>query len=449
MKRIELFALLIFVAVPLLSAQQDVSAPTITDASAEAGGAEPFLNLESTLREALEKNPEAESALHTVNAIRQRVPQATALPDPMVSVGWAGNAVPFSIMRGDPSSYRGLTVSEQFPYPGKRKLRGAMVSKEAEAAETDYEAIKRRVAAEVKAAYYDYFYFDKAIETTNRNKQMLEKLTKIAETRYSVGSAMQQDVLRSQLEVAMLIEKLTMLEQQKATAQARINVYLMRAPDAPLAPVENVEATNLQYSLDEMNAFAAVNDTTAQRNQKMIERGQLGVALMKRDSRPDFGVSYMFQQRADQPSMNGLTFSVNIPIFYKTKQRAEVAEATEMVISAEKMQESRKHEIHFELHEQYVAAKSAERLITLYSKGIVPQASLALESSISSYQVGKLDFLSLITNFSTLLNYETDYYRQVADHEKAIAQMEMLTGVSLTQTSTRTLAMPASAQKEK
>jgi len=448
MKRIELFALLLLLPAPLAVAQAKPLAPESTSTSASSGA---FLQLEEILREALEKNPEAQSAFHTVKAIELRAPQATALPDPTLAVGWAGNVAPFSIMRGDASSYRGLTISEQFPYPGKRKLRGAMVSKEAEAAQADYEAVRRKVAAEVKAAFFDYFYFDKAIETTTRNKQLLEKLSKIAETRYSVGTAMQQDVLRSQLEVAMLIEKLTMLEQQRSTAQARINAYLMRAPDAPLPPVESVEATTLQYSLDEINALAAANDTTVQRNQRMIERGAMQVELMKKDVRPDFGVSYMYQQRSNQPDMNGLTFSVNIPIFYKTKQRAEVAEATESLISTQKMQVSRTHEIHYELHEQYTMTKATERLITLYSKGIVPQASLALESSISSYEVGKLDFLSLITNFSTLLSYETDYYRQVADHEKAIAQMEMLTGISLTKSPISTVsnaATTSSAVKE-
>lgn len=447
MKRIELFALLILIPAPLLPAQQNSPAQSAASTVVQAGNAEPFLTLERILHEALEKNPEAQSALHNFYALQQRAPQAAALPDPTLAVGWAGNVVPFSIMRGDASSYRGVTVSEQFSYPGKRRLRGAVMSKEAEAAQTDYEAVERRVAAEVKSAYYEYFYLDKAIETTNRNKQLLEKLSKIAETRYSVGTAMQQDVLRSQLEVALLIEKLTTLEQQRATAQARINVFLLRPPDAPLPPVEDVEPATLQFSLNEINALAAANDTTVLRNQRMVERQQLEVALTKKDSRPDFGVSYMYQQRSDQSNMNGLTFSVNIPVFYKTKQRAEVAEASEGLISAEKMRESRLHELPFELHEQYSAAKASEKLISLYSKGIVPQASLALESSISSYQVGKLDFLSLIANFSTLLNYETDYYRQVADHEKAIAQMEMLAGTSLTNPTTATI--PPSAPKEK
>ena len=394
--------------------------------------AQPTLTLDEIVREALSKNPEIQSALHAVNALQRRVPQVKSLPDPMVSVGWAGNITPFSLQKGDPSSYRGVTVSEQFPAPGKLKLRGEIASKEADIAQADYEAVRRRVEAEVKAAYYDYFYYDQAIQTTQRNKELLEKLSKIAEARYRVGKAMQADVLRSQVEISLLIEKLTMLEQQRATAQARINVYLVRSPESPLSPAANVEPGTLRYSLDELYALAAANDTSVLRNQRMVERGRLGVAQAQKEYRPDLGVSYMYQQRSAQPDMNGVTFSVNIPVFYRNKQRQGVAEASEVLISAEKMRDNRLNEVRFELKQQYLGAKASERLLTLYSKGVVPQSSLALESSMASYQVGNVDFLSLLANFTTLLNYETDYYRQLADYQTALARIEVLTGSDVT-----------------
>ena len=164
----------------------------------------------------------------------------------------------------------------------------------------------------------------------------------------------------------------------------------------------------------------------------MIERSQIGVTLAQKQYRPDVSVSYMYQQRTAQQDMNGFTFSVNVPVFYKSKQRQAVAEATQEVLSAEKMRENRLNEVRFELKQNYLAAKAANNLIELYSKGIVPQSSLALESSMAGYQVGKVDFLSLLANFTTVLNYETDYYRQLADYLTAIARIESLAGVDIT-----------------
>ena len=398
---------------------------------ADSPSSQQTLRLDDVVREALEKNPEAQSALHTVNALERRVPQARALPDPVASVGWAGNLAPFSIMSGDASSYRGVTVSEQFPYPGKLKLQGEIASKEAEAARADYEAVRRKVTADVKAAYYDYFYFDKAIQTTTQNKELLEKLSQIAEAQYRVGKGMQQDVLRSQVEISLLVEKLTVLEQQRATAQARINTFLLRSPESPLPPAAEVMPSTMRYSLAELYSFAADNDTAVLRNRRMVERGRLSMALAEKQYKPDFGVGYMYQQRAAQPDMNGVTFSVNIPIFYRSKQRQGVAEAAEGLLSAEKMRDNRLNEVRFELKQQYLASQASEKLVSLYSKGVVPQSSLALESAMSSYQVGKVDFLSLIANFTTLLAYETDYYRQLADYQTALARIESLTGIAV------------------
>ena len=434
MRITRILAILLLLPAFVLSAQDGKSMPQTASAGVRADQIliPQVLVLDDVIREALEKNPEAQSALHTINALQRRVPQVKALPDPMVSVGWAGNLAPFSVMVGDNSSYRGVTVSEQFPYPGKLKLRGEIASKEADAAQADYEAIRRRVTAEVRAAYFDYFYFDRAIQTTERNKELLEKLSKIAEARYRVGKAMQADVLRSQVEISLLIEKLTVLEQQRDTAQARLNVFMVRPPESPLPPAGQVERATFRYSLDELYALAAENDTAVLLNKTMVERGQLAVALAQREYRPDIGVSYMYQQRSALPDMNGVTFTVNIPVFYKNKQRQGVAEASEDMLSAEKMRDNRLNEVKFELKQQYLGAKASERLLTLYSKGVVPQSSLALESSMASYQVGNVDFLSLLTNFTTLLDYETDYYRQLADYQTALARIEVLTGVDVT-----------------
>jgi outer membrane protein TolC len=429
------FGLVCLLLVPLFLRSQEVpKSPSFAGetSATEQPSAQQVLSPDDLVQEALDKSPDAQSALHAMRALERRVPQVRALPDPTASVGWAGNLTPFSVMQGDSSSYRGVAVSEQFPYPGKLKLRGEVASQEAQAAQADYEAVRRSIAAGVKAAYYDYFYFDKAIQTTSRNKELLEKLSKISEARYRVGKATQQDVLRSQVEISLLIEKLTMLEEQRATAQARINVFLVRAPESPLAPAADVEPSTIHYTLDELYALAGDNDAAVLRNQRMVERGRLNVALAQKEYRPDIGVAYMYQQRSGLPDMNGVTFSVNIPIFYKSKQRQGVAEASEDLISAEKMRDDRRNEVRLELKEQYLAAKASERLLSLYSKGIVPQSSLALESSMASYQVGNVDFLSLIANFTTLLDYEVDYYRQLADYQTAIARIESLTGSSVT-----------------
>ncbi len=407
------------------------------------------LQLDDVVREALQQNPAIQAARHMVAAQRAKVPQASALPDPTVGVGWMGNIQPFSVQTGDPSSYRSISAMQMLPYPGKRGLRGQIASKEADASQWDIEAARRRVAADVKAAYYDYWYYDKAIRTTERNRDLLTKLSQISEVRYRVGKGMQADVLRSQVEISILLQKRTTLEQMRATAQARLNSLLARDPDAPLpSPAEIPRQTTLSYSLEDLYTLARQNDTEYQKMQTTVERNQLAINLAQKDYRPDLSVGYMYQQRPMMPDMHGLTFTVNVPVFYKSKQREEVRQATEEELSAASARDNRQNELYFELKQNYLAAKASETLLKLYSQGVIPQSSLALESSMSAYQVGNLDLLTVLSNFTTILNYETDYYRELANYQTALARMESLTGADLTSAALPDPSAPAAPEKQ-
>jgi outer membrane protein TolC len=392
----------------------------------------PSADLDGIIREALQKNPGVQSALRQVDALRHRVPQAKTLPDPTVSVGWAGNITPFSVQNGDPSSNRAITASQGIPYPGKLKLRGEIADREAEAARWDYEAARRKLVADVKSAYYDYFAASKAVEITQKNKDLLQKLSSIAEARYRVGKGVQQDVLRSQVEISLLEQRLTVFDQQQRTAQVRLNTLLFRDPESPLPSPASFEPAKIGHSLDELYTLAREQDTGLQREQRMIERNQYAVNLAQKDYRPDFNVGYMYQQRPAMPDMHGFTVTANIPIFYRTKQREAVREQTEQLASSERSKENRQTELSFVVKQQYLLAKSSEQLLKLYSQAIVPQSSLALESSMASYQVGAVDFLTILTNFTVVLDYEVSYYRELANYQMALANLEPLVGVELT-----------------
>ena len=130
--------------------------------------------------------------------------------------------------------------------------------------------------------------------------------------------------------------------------------------------------------------------------------------------------------------MHGFTFTANIPVFYKSKQREAVKEATEQLASSQQSKDNRQTELFFAVKEQYLMAKSSAELLKLYSQAVVPQSSLALESSMTSYQVGTADFLTILTNFNTVLQYEVDYYRELANYQTALVRLEPLVGAELT-----------------
>jgi outer membrane protein TolC len=426
------------------SAKQDsFAAPVVTNwRGPEANGAEAkrpapaVISLQSLVAEALEQNPEIIAMRRNFDMMRARIPQAKALPEPMLSYGYMGNAVPFppfDVQKGDPSSGRALSFSQEIPFPGKLATKGKMANVAAEAEWWAYEQTRLNVIAEVKDAYFDLYYIVKASETVTKNKELLEKFARIAEASFAVGKGAQQDALKAQVEISKLIEQLTVLEQRKEMAEARLNSLLFREPETPVGTPEEIRPRDFTYGLAELNELALSNFPTLKAQRRKIDREQYGVELAKKDFYPDFSVNLTYLNRPGMPEMYGVNVGVKLPLYFWQKQRPAVVDATASAAAEKQRLENITTVLFFRIKDRYLAATTAERLVRLYGTTIIPQSSLTLESAIAGYEVGKVDFLTLLDNLVTLRNYELSYYEQLSNVEKSIAALEPLVGASLRQ----------------
>ena len=394
------------------------------------------VSLQSLVAEVLEQNPEIRAMRRGFDMMRARIPQAKALPEPTLSYGYAGNAAfvpPFDIQKGDPASARMLSFTQDVPYPGKLAIKGKMANVEAEAEWWNYEQVRLNVVAEVKDAYFDLFYLYKAIETVTKNKELVEKFARIAEAGYSVGKGVQQDALKAQVEISKLTDQLTVLEQRRQTAEARINSLLFREPETPVGMPEEIKPRELTHSLAELNEAALTSYPALKAQRRKIDREKYGVELARKDFYPDFTVGLTYFNRPGMPEMYGVNVGMKIPLYFWQKQRPAVAEATASARAERGRLENATSLLFFRVKDRYLAVTTAQRLLKLYGTTIIPQSSLSLESAIAGYEVGKVDFLTLLDSLMTLRNYELSYYEQLSYVEKSIAALEPLVGVSLRQ----------------
>jgi outer membrane protein TolC len=389
-------------------------------------------DLDELVQELLQRNPSVLAARHVVDSKRALITSARTLPDPTVSFETMGKLIPPVLMSGDPSSARVLSLTQEIPFPGKLNLQGQMASAEADAAMWSYEEVRRETVAELKMAYYDLFLAQKLTDVVQKSKSLLEQFVEISQAQYTVGKGAQQDVLKAQVEVSRLLDRLAVLERDKETAQARINTLLYRPPDTPIGNLPEIPKPQLAYSLDQLYQKAAANNPQVQMNRKEIDRSELGVALAKKSFYPDFEVGFSYFNRREMPQMYSLMFSAKVPLYFWRKQRPELESATADLLGQRRQYESTLSTLYFRLKDPYLHITTDENLLKLYGEAIVPQATLALDSSISSYRVGTVDFLSLLSNQQTVLEYEMKYYEVFADYCKALASLESLIGEKLT-----------------
>jgi len=390
------------------------------------------LVLADLLAEALRSHPEIAAAERRFEAASQRPIQERSLPDPMISAGYnsSGNPLPGAGLGTEPTANIGVMVSQEIPYPGKLALRSAVASREADAEQQLIEAARLSVTARVKQAYYSLAYAYAVGDVLARNKALLGTLLKVSENRYSVGQAAQQDVIKAQTQLSILELQEQRIAQQRASQAGALNALLNRPASSPLARPADLALVPFDYDLDALITAATAHAPMLQRDRVMIDRSQLALNSARRDYKPDFAVSGGYAFMGAMPAMYEFRFDMKVPL-QRARRAAAVAEQLSALAAASGTYDGSRLSLQGRLQEDYQMASTSARLATLYRQTVLPQARLALESSMASYQTGAVDFLSVLTNFGSVLEYEMTYFGELTAFHVAVSRLEEMTGTPL------------------
>lgn len=406
-----------------------VLASTVVSVSAE----EREVSLNELTSELIRVNPEIRASRFRYEAATKRPSQVSTLPEPRVSFADFGVGHPFSRLSVSDFAYVGLGVSQEIPFPGKLALAGEEAHKEADSEGHMYRAALLEKTAELKEAYYEWFSIRKNIEITGKNRDLLERFEKISRARYSVGKGLQQDVLKAQVERSGLEQQLEVLEQRRASLEARIEAMLNRPPGQPLGRPAEIHRSEFSLDLTSLMDLVKQNAPRLRARQAEVDARAVGIERAKREYRPDFNLSFQWQKTAAIfPDYYMAAAEVKLPVFFWRKQRFGAEEAAARLSESRENYQAAQQEMFLEAKDQYFKIRSSERLLDLYRSGIIPQASLALESAVAGYEVGSVDFLTLLNSQAAVLTYEMQYYEELAKHEQALARLEPLVARELT-----------------
>lgn len=395
----------------------------------------PDASLAELLQEALRSSPEIAAAQKRFEASKQRPTQASSLPDPMFSPGFNSNGRPWpgAGLGTEPTSNIGFMVSQEVPFPGKRKLAGDMAVKESEAEWQQYQQVQLNIVSRVKQAYFRRAYAFAAADVLARNLELLRKFLAITEARYSVGRAQQQDIFKAQTQISILETKRVQIEREKGAREAELNSLVNRSPGSKLAPPSPLKPIALPATLAELTAAAQKNNPMLRRDEKMIQRAEVAVNAARREYYPDVTINGGYYNMGRMPDMYMLRADLKVPLYFFRKQRAAVTEQSQTLAQTRRSFESTNQSLLFRIQDDFLMAQTASQLVELYSKTVIPQAGLALESSLSSYETGAVDFLSVYMNYITIVEYEMNYYEELQNMYLALVRLEEMTAQQLVQ----------------
>jgi outer membrane protein TolC len=389
------------------------------------------LDLQQLITEAQVNSPELQAARHKAAAAGFRVPQVESLPDPTVTFGYQNMGFSKYTYGTEQESQWMFSASQAVPFPGKLSLKGKAATKESESLAAAYEAVRLKTISRIKEIYFDLYAAYKTVKLLNERADLFTAVEEAALSRYSAGKGSQQEVLMAQTEKYMIIEKETMLRQKIETLESALNTTLGRRANAPLDRPADLAPTYIPNTLDELILISSNKSPEVGSKDKMISAAEARLSFAKKDYMPDFTFTGGYNARGNGfLSMWSFTAGINIPIFSFWKQRNAVNEADASLSETRKMMEATMLAVTSSIRENYSQFRAAEKLMPLYKDGLIPKGMQDVDLSLSSYRTGTADALTVITRLKSVIDYEIAYWNQFAEHEKAAARIESITGLT-------------------
>ncbi len=419
-------ALVVGIMAANVVAQQTPSASTM---EAHSGA---LTSLHELVQEAQQKNPQIAVSFHAWQAARDVPKQASAFPETQVYVQQfaVGSPRPFAGYSNSDFAYIGFGASQDIPYPGKRQLRAQVAEHEADSMEAQADSVRRIVIGNLKMAYFQLAYIQQTLGVLLKSDDLLNQVQGAAEARYRVGQGNQQDVLKAQLQHTKILQEIAHHHQQEGLLEAQIKQQLGRPQDSADIVAEPLRARSLLFSAPELFQKAREQNPDLHSKQASIRQQDSQVELAHKNFRPDFNVQYNYQHtNGDTRDYYIATFGVRLP--NRGRQKAELAEAQQSQLRAQRELDSESQRVLSEVQQQYVRAKTSEERLKIYSDGLVPQSEATFRSALSAYQSNRQDFESLLSSFLDVLNLDLEYRSELVEHESALAVLERLTGVDV------------------
>jgi outer membrane protein TolC len=395
-------------------------------------------DLQALIREALKANAEVRQmrALHA--ASKEAVRSAGALEDPDFAFILRDIPVDTWSFNKEDMTQKMLELTQKVPFPGKRRLRSEVAASQADSDGHTYQDKANEVRAKVVAAYWTLSLAHTGYALTQKNKQFWEQVVRVAETRYGVGQGQQADVIQSQVELGNYLDRLLQWTQRQESARADLNALRSQPPQTPVSPPAPLKPRPFTLNLEQLLAQAQARPQL-QALKALIAKQEKAVDLAKKDYFPDFtiGVAYGFRENlgpplnAKQPDMFSSKVMVNLPIWHGSKIKPRIREEQAKQEAAKDAHLSALNQLSAAIKDRHAKLQRLSRQISLFHQGIVPQARQAATASLSSYQVGTLDFAQLYQSQIAVYMAELQLQEYLKDFEENWAELEWLVGAEL------------------
>lgn len=392
----------------------------------------PSAGLGDYLRYAALNSPSLKAAFHDWKAALEKTGYAGAMPDPMLSYGYFIENVE---TRVGPQEHR-LSLKQAYPWFGTLGARKDIAWEAANAVLGKYQSEKLRLFYQVKAIYYNLYYLGREIALTRENMELLFFWESVVRTKYKVALRQHPDVIKVQVELGKLEDRLASLEAMVEPVAARLRAVLNIDENIVIGLPEEIVINEQAINHDSLLARVVADNPDLIVLGHLIDKERAGVSLAQKENWPNFtfGVDYIRTGEAINPLLaeSGkdpwmVSVGINLPIWLG-KNKSKKQEAQARYRSAEYRHIDAKNRAIAVTEKVLFEYDDAMRKISLYRDGLLPKAEQSLNANYTAYQAGEADFLSILDAQRLLLDFELKLEKAMVDLATKRAELEMITG---------------------
>ncbi len=391
--------------------------------------------LKKLIERAVEVSPKLKLIKQKQKSAEAVIPQVSNWKDPVLVLGLNNLPINSFSFTQEPMTGKVAALSQAIPFPGRLDAAGQFKASDVEIIGKEFEDTKNQLIADVEKLYFELSFTRKAIEVTEKNKSLLKSIEKVVRTKYEVGKASQQNLIRITLEITRLDDKLEELRGKENSLVGEINALLLLPENNKIESGNLDEITHGEFSVDSLLQISIDNRPALKQIQLYKNKFKIKEDLAKYDFYPNFNVKVQYSQRDEIAKTNtslndfvSLFVGFNLPLNYGGKTEAKVEEAQIL----QKVFDEKYNTLLQSLQKSFSSLKSKldelKQREILTQDGLIPQAEQSLKAALASYQVGDVDFINVIDSQNRLYQIELMLYKLRSNYNKTMSQIEFLTG---------------------
>jgi outer membrane protein TolC len=359
------------------------------------------------------------------DALVERGEADSALPDPSVRIGVASVPLSDFDLEREAMTQAQVSVRQMFPRGETRQLRRARREAEAEGARAGMALEAREIRRTVRQRWLELFYWERARDLTLQRREEMDRLGEVATAVFASGRANSHDVIRVDLETAMLGTRLVEIERQSETIRADLARYLGTEADRALAARIPV----LPPVPDDADAVAALAGHPAiQTHNARIEASERELDIARQAFRPAWAIDAGYGLRGSRSDVASVGVSVEIPLFNRTGREAGVSAARQARSAEELERQASLLDLRRQLDRAVRQHRWLSDTIALHEAEVLPRARETVEAVLAAYENEQADFAELVRAELALLDAELALVRMQVDDRQARADILFLTG---------------------